>query len=190
MFTCGVPIAIPAALYYCATHGLNAPRWLVVEAAKMLCAHLSWNVPKERGRSCGIINRYRQDAIDRARWEAVIEVRENRNYLREDIETPRGLRGHKARDILEETRKLLDWAGTNNDDAFECASLILADTPAHGKPDAIRRSYLRVEKNMRTPATAMRYRILETQFLRLVGVDITRPIRPGKKIVPLYDLTV
>jgi hypothetical protein len=189
MFACGAPIAIPAALFYCARHGLNAPRWLVVEAAKMLCAHLGGSVPRERGRSCGIINRYRQDAVDHARWEAVIEVRENRNSLRKDIETLRRLPGHKARDILNERSKLLDWAGTNNDDAFECASLLLADTAAHGKPDAIRRSYLRVEKNVHTPATAMRYRILETQFLRLVGVDIARPIRPGKKIVPLYDLT-
>jgi hypothetical protein len=189
MFDCGVPIAVPFTLYYCAKHGLNASRWLIVEAAKMLCSHLSGNVPKERGRSCGIINRYRQDAVDHARWDAVIEVRENRDSLREEIDRLRDLPGHKARGILNERSRLLDWAGTNNDDAFECASLLLADTPAHGKPDAIKRSYLKVEKNMRNPATAMRYRILETQFLRLLGADIAQPIRPGKKIVPLYDLT-
>jgi len=92
----GVPIAVPAALHYCARHGVNAPHWLIIEAAKMVCSHLSGNVPKERGRSCGIVNRYRQDAIDYARWDAVIEVRENRVSLREGIETLRGLPGHRA----------------------------------------------------------------------------------------------
>ncbi len=189
MFVSGVPIAVPAAMYYCAKHGLNAPRWLIIEAAKMHCDHLRGNVPKERGRSSGIINRYRQDAVDHARWEAVIEVRENRDSLREEINELRALPGRKARDILNESTKLLDWAGTNNDDAFECASLLLAETPARGRPDAIKRSYRKVEKNMRNPATAMRYRILDSQFLRLVGADIAQPTSRGKKIVPLYDLT-
>jgi hypothetical protein len=189
MLASGVPIAVPAAMYYCAKYGLNPPRWLIIESAKMLCAYLRGNVPKERGRSAGIINRYRQDAIDSARWDAVIEVRKNRASLRKDIDELRALPGRKARNILNERSKVLDWAGTNNDDAFECASLLLADTPAHGKPGTIRRSYLKVEKNMRNRATAMRYRILETQFLRLVGADITQPVSRGKKIMPLYDLT-
>jgi hypothetical protein len=168
MFASGVPIAVPAAMYYCAKYGLNAPRWLIIEA---------------------VINRYRQDAIDYARWDAVIEVREKRDSLRKDIDELRALPGRKARNILNERSKVRDWAGTNNDDAFECASLLLADTPAHGKPDTIRRSYLKVEKNMRNPATSMRYRILETQFLRSVGADLALGASPDKKIVPLYDLT-
>jgi hypothetical protein len=97
--------------------------------------------------------------------------------------------GRRARNILNERSKVLNWAGTNNDDAFESASLLLADTPAHGKPDTIRRSFLKVEKDMRNPATAMRYRILETQFLRSVGADLALGASPDKKIVPLYDLT-
>jgi hypothetical protein len=189
MLASGVPIAVPAAMYYCAKYGLNAPRWLIIESAKMLCAYLRGNVPKKRGRSSGIVNRYRQDAIDYARWDAVIELRRNRDSLRKEIDELRGLRGRKARDILNERSKLLNWVGTNNDDAFECASLLLADTPAQGKPDAIRRSYLKVEKNDRNPATAIRYRILDPHFLRLVGADLDLSFPPGKKIVPLYDLT-
>src|SRR2546430_12638278 len=90
MFDSGVPIAVPAALDYCARHGVTVPRCLTVEAAKMFCSHLSGNAPKGRGRSCGTVNRYRQDAIDYVRWDAVIEVRENRVRLREDIKTLRG----------------------------------------------------------------------------------------------------
>jgi hypothetical protein len=97
MFDSGVPIAVPAALDYCARHGVTVPRCLTVEAAKMFCSHLSGNAPKGRGRSCGTVNR--------------------------------------------------------------------------------------------DPSSAMRYRVLDTRFLQLVGADITQPVRPGKKIVPLYDLT-
>jgi hypothetical protein len=190
MSASGVPIGGPAAMYYCARHGLDAPRWLIIESSKMHCAHLRGSVPKERGRSAGIINRYRQDAVDRARWEAVIEVREHRDSLREETNELRALPGRKAREILNESTKLLDWAGTNNDDAFESASLLLAETPARGRPDAIRRSYRKLEKNMRNPVTAMRYRILDPQFLQLVGARIAQPAGRGKKIVPLYDLTV
>jgi hypothetical protein len=168
MFLCGVPIAVPAAIYYCAKHGLAAPRWLIIESAKMHCAHLRGNVPKERGRSSGIINRYRQDAIDYMRWEAVTEVRERRDLLRKEIEELRALRGRRARDILNERAKLLQWAGTNKDDAFERASLLLAETPARGGPDAMDKSYRTVKRNMRNPATAVRYHILDPQFLRLV----------------------
>jgi hypothetical protein len=189
MFVCGIPIAVRAAMFSCAKNGLNAPRWLIVESSKMDCAELCGNVPKKRGRSSGIINRYRQDAIHHARWEAVIEVREKRDSLRKDINELRTLPGRKARAILNECTKLLDWAGTNNDDAFECASLLLAGTPARGGPHAIKRSYLEVEEAMRDPATAMRYHVLDPQFLRLVDPDNAQPDNPGKKIVPLYDLT-
>jgi hypothetical protein len=189
MLLCGVPIAVPAAMYYCAKHGLNAPRWLVSEATKMHCLHLRGNVPKERGRSSGIINRYRQNAIDYLRWEAVIEVREQREALRKDVSELSALPGRKARDLLKERTKLVDWVGTNNDDAFECASLLLAETPARGGPDAIKKSYRTVRKNMCSPARALRYRVLDPQFLRLVDADIAHRDAPGKKIVPLYDLT-
>jgi hypothetical protein len=189
MVDSGVRIAVPAAMAYCAKHRLSPPRWLVIESANMLGDYLSGNLPKERGRSSGIVNRYRQDTIDRERWEAVIEVRENRDRLREEIKKLRALPGRRARDILDECTKLLDWVGTNNDAAFECASLLLARTPAKGGPDAIRTSYRNVERNMRNPATAMRYCILDPQFLRLIGAEIAQPASQGKKIVPLYDLT-
>jgi hypothetical protein len=124
-----------------------------------------------------------------ARWDAVIEVRAKRDSLREEINELRALPGRKARDILNERTKLLDWAGTNDDDAFECASLLLAGTPARGGADAIKRSYRKLEEARRNPATAMRYRILDPQFLRSVGADLALGPSRGKKIVPLYDLT-
>jgi hypothetical protein len=189
MFLCGVPIAVPAAIYYCAKHGLAAPRWLIIESVKMHCAHLRGNVPKERGRSSGIINRYRQDAIDYMRWEAVTEVRERRDLLQNEIKELRALRGRRARGRLNERTKLLDWVRTKNNNAFQCASLLLAQTPAHGGPDAIKKSYRTVRKNMCNPARAPRYHILEPQFLRMVGADNARLVAPGKKIEPLYALT-
>jgi hypothetical protein len=155
----------------------------------MHCLHLRGNVPKERGRSAGIINRYRQDAIDYMRWEAVIEVREQREALQKDVSELSVLPGRRARDLLTERTKLLDWVGTNNDGAFECASLLLAETPARGGPDAIKKSYRTVRKNMCNPARALRYRVVDPQFLRLVGADTGQLDAPGKKIVPLYDLT-
>jgi hypothetical protein len=189
MFDCGAPIAVPAAQSYCTKHGLNPPPWLMMATGSMLCAHLRGDAPKERGRSSGIINRARRHAIDYVRWDVVIEVRERRACLRQEIKELRASSGEKALRILEERRKLLDWLVNKNYDVFECASRLLAKTPACGGRDAIKKSYQKVNENMRNPAMALHYHILDPQFLRSVGIDITRPFSPGKKIVPLYNLT-
>ena len=190
MFYSGVPLAVPAAMHYCAKHGLNAPRWLVIESTKMHCTYLCGNAPKKRGRSSGIVNRNRQDAIDFARWDTVVEIREYRKLLQKEVDTLRALAGRRARDVLKEYMKMLDWTGTNDLSAFECVSMLQAETYAHCGPDAMKTSYRKAEKGMRDPATAMRYRVLDPDFLRIVGTSIDQSVNQGKKIVPLYDLTI
>jgi hypothetical protein len=179
MFVCGVPIAVPAAMHYCAKHGLNAPQRLTAEAAKMLFAELRGDAPKERGRSSGIINRYRQDAIDYMRWDAVIEIRERREHLRKEINELGALRGRKARNLLNERTALLHRVGTNSYDVFACASLLLAETPARGGQYAIKQSYLKVRKNIHNLVKAKRYHVLDPRFLRLFDSDRGQPDSPG-----------
>lgn len=187
MIDSGVPLAVPAAMFYCARHGLNPPWWLVLESAKTHCASLLGNAPKKRGRSSGVVNRYRQDANHYARWDAVVEIRERRKSLQKEVDALRSLPGRQARNILKEYMKLLDWVGSNDLAAFECAAILLDGTRAQGGPDAVKKSYQKVERNMRNPGTAMRYYMLDPAFLRLIGAAI-EPARQGKKILPLCDL--
>jgi hypothetical protein len=170
MFASGIQIAVPAAIYYCAIHGLNSPRWLIFEVAMMLFSHLRGDVPKERGRSAGIVNRFRQDFIDYARWNMVFIMRDRRDWVEKEIKTYRAISGGEARAMLKKLTEERNLLGTNNDDAFACASLALAKHRACGSPHAIKRSYLKVEKNMRNPATAARYHSMDDpEFLQLVG---------------------
>ena len=76
MFESGTPIAAIAAVAYCDEHSLYPPRWAVAESLKIQLAAIRGDKPGRQGRSSGIRDRYRQDAIDYIRWDMVIQVRE------------------------------------------------------------------------------------------------------------------
>jgi len=185
MFVSGTPLAVTAAMDYSNRHGLSPPPWAVAESVKMLCTLLRGDTTRKRGRSSGIVDRYRQDAIDYVRWEAVVEIRENRKILRDTIQALMKLPGRAAREHRIYCEKLLRWA---TKDSFKCASMLLFESPAFGGRDAVRISFRKVQRNLRNRATAMRYHILDRKFLRKIGyLDPATP-RPGKKIVHLFDL--
>ncbi len=185
MFESGTPLAVTAAMDYSNRHRWTSPPWAVAESVKMLCTLLRGETPQKRGRSNGIADRYRQDAIDFVRWEAVVEVRENRKILRDKIQALMKLPGNAARERRAYCEKLLRWA---TKDSFKCASMLLVESPAFGGRDAVRISFRKVQRNLRNRATAMRYHILDREFLRKIGcLDPATP-RPGKKVVHLFDL--
>src|SRR5665213_274738 len=49
MFRAGVAVAIPAAVHYCAEHGLVAPAWLTNASADLFCKILRLDTPKAMG---------------------------------------------------------------------------------------------------------------------------------------------
>ena len=171
-----------AALHYCSKHTLNPPRWLVVEAAEQLCVHLEGHAPRGRGRSAGIVKGYFQDALHYARWDAVIEVRENCEQLRRTAKQLRKLKNPKARGRLKEIEKLIREAKAG----FKCAARLLLGSPAYAGTDAIKQSYREVEQNMKNPVTAMRYLLLDPDFVRMIGAHTGRT-EAGKKIVSFHD---
>src|SRR5438552_18243520 len=68
-------LAIAAGIDYCAEQSICAPPWLVKEASLLICDLLKREKVQKRGRSGGLIARYRQDMWDVERWDAVEAVR-------------------------------------------------------------------------------------------------------------------
>jgi hypothetical protein len=176
MFRAGVAVAVPAAAHYCAEHGLVAPAWLTKASADLFCTILRLDTPKTIGRSNGFITRLRQDMIDYARWAEVDLVIEQRKCCRREIaelralpKTPREL-PQKREKLLKEMEKKLAWLGDTLGRAFECASENLAKTGAFCGPDAMEKTYYKVEEIFEDPKQAMRYHQLDSRFLRKLGL--------------------
>jgi len=185
MFESGAHIAVTAAMDYCVRHGLNPPHWAMTESVKVQCAELCGDAPRKFGRSNGTVSRYLQDGIDFVRWDAVHEVRENRKILRDTIKSLAKSRDDATRDRRAHCEKLVRWARKNS---FECASVLLAGSPAFGGPDAVKTSFGTVERNIRNRATAMRYHVLDREFLRKISAVVDPTAKMGRKVAHLFDL--
>ncbi len=175
MFESGTPVAVTAAMAYCDKYGLSPPSWAVTESVKIQCAAIRGNTPGKRGRSSGIGDRHRQDAIDYVRWDMVNEIRENRNLLRDKDKAFSKLPVRVAERI--DCKELLRLARAGS---YKYASRLLARSAAFGGRDAMKKSLHTVERNMRTQRSAVRYYILDAGFLRQIGVVVDPPAKPGK----------
>ncbi|MDB5550203.1 MAG: hypothetical protein JWL86_187 [Rhizobium sp.] len=185
----GSELAPAAGMFFCATYDVAVPRWLVLHAARGYCMQVRPNRNKKRGRAAGPIDRYRQDLIDSARWE---DVRDVRYKQREYLENALAMRSYKnvSPREREECEKRLAWIGHDWDRAYECASMRLRGTPAFGGPDAMKKSYCRVEASNELPAQSWRYFLFDPDFLSSIGVQ--HPSRWGRstKFEPFYNLTL
>jgi hypothetical protein len=187
----GSAIAIPATLQYCSKHGLLAPAWLVKPAATYCAELLQRDAPKKRGRSTNLVDRYRQDMTDYSRWAEVKSVREKQVEIKQEVDLLRANPKKASPGWLEDREKTLRWAGRSLKRAFECASMLLAESSAFGGPDAIKSSYLTVEEVNRSRSQPLRYHMLDEDFLTSIGIaPISCPQRRVRKVVPLYDLTL
>ena len=132
-----------------------------------------------------IIARYRQDVIDSERWQMVHYVRDKQKELREGVTTARqGASGDAS--WLQDMEKLLKWNGRSLKCAYECASMLLLGTEAYAGPEAIKTSYLKVEKWFETKRG--RYLRLDDDFIEKLGMQHRRDEKQGRKWVPIYDL--
>lgn len=187
----GSAIAIPAAIQYCSRSGLSVPQWLVQAVAAQYPELLRSNMPKKRGRSVNLVDRHRQDMVDYARWDEVKTVREKQTEIREEVDFLRANPNKASPGWLQDREKMLKWVGKSLRQAFECASMLLADTSAFGGPDAMKSSYLTVEKVNRTQSHPLRYHMLDADFLMSIGIEpIAFRRGQARKVAALYDLTL
>jgi hypothetical protein len=185
----GITVAIPAALDYCREYKVPAPDWLLACSTELLCSLLKGEKPRRRGRASGHVARHRQDQIDYSRWSTVQWTRESQKELLHQVQVMNSFPNVPAR-YREDRERLLGWYGSTLDRAFECAAMMLEGTEAFGSPDTIKRSYFKVERNMADPDQAIRYHQLEPRFLAKVGIKWEPFVRPGRKPVPLYEVTM
>jgi hypothetical protein len=175
----GNPLGAPAALYYCCENGPSAPPWLIKAALDLICDLLKREKPINRGRTAGTIARHRQDMIDLTRWNEVIVLREKQTMVRQSLrdypEEPTCPRYRTAKHRAE-------WLGTSMWTVFECVSEMLERTEAFGSPETIRRSYQKVERNMKHYRDALSYSQLDPLFLRMLGIDIDRDYMHNVKL--------
>jgi hypothetical protein len=187
MFIAGSKIAAPAGMYYCAKRRWPPPYWLVA-ASSLVMFELLTGKNKKRGRATGIIQSYRRDMIDYDRWSAVVEIKDKRVELAQSIRDLGQIHGLKAERLRKERERLLEWAGTSNLDAFDCALIFLDGTPSEGRPDTIKRSYEIVERNSKDPVQAKRYCQLDADFLHAVGIPPVGLVNQGKIIEHFLNL--
>jgi len=167
MIKSGVTIAIPAAQHYCLTYCLEVPAWLTTKSIELECTDLRRDKPKRRGRTANPVARHRQDVCHYERWSAVCEVREKQVEIPKEIEKLRA-RPNVPRHFLKEREELLCRVGSTLEDACRCASDLLAKTESFGCPETVKASYLRVEREFRDPKKAVRYYLLDPQFIRKI----------------------
>jgi hypothetical protein len=134
------------------------------------------------------VARYRQDMSDYARWDQIMVVREKQRDILKQIQELRSLPKVPKR-LLDEHEKMLGWVGRTLNRTFECAAMLLEGTEAYGTPEAMKRSYFQVEAKNRDPNQALRYHQLSRRLLLNLGVKEASELRPGRRSVPLYELT-
>jgi hypothetical protein len=190
MMACdGSQIATSAALDYCHRYGPSLPSWFVGPAAQITKESLRKEKTSKRGRSAQPLDRYRQDMVDFARYDAVCEVREKQSELPREVQRLGQLPNVTA-NVIEGIEKMLAWAGQTWERAFQCASIMLTDTSAFGGSDAIKASYFKVKAAMLIPEQAHRYHILDPQFLASLGMKPFQLLGKVRKVTPLFDLTL
>jgi len=146
---------------------ISAPDWVIEAASVGYCKVLNGALTKKLGRSSGPVERYQQDMVDYARWEAINDVREKQREFPEDLKELRA-RPNVSKSIIEEKRKMLKRVGKTWQSAFQYAATLVRGTPAFGGIAAMKASYYRVERNSKSGR--LRYHLLDPGFLGSIGM--------------------
>ncbi len=190
MANSGYSIAVPAALHLCQTWRAPVPEWLLEAGIELLCQLLRNEKSTQPGRHSTHVARARQDNIDGTRWSTVNWQREAQKDLAEQVESIRSDPEGVSAEWRDDRERLQDWLGTTLERAFECASMLLEGTEAFGSPDAIKASYFKVKRNLADPTKKFRYHYIDPQFLMRLGIKWEPFVRPGRKIEPLYKVSL
>jgi hypothetical protein len=170
-YRAGVIVAVPAALHHCREYQVSPPEWLVEAALHLLCDLLKRERSKNRGRSGGAIDRYRQDMVDFIRWDEVIALREHQQRSVRLMATYSTCPSSSEEDIYAEEAAKAAWLGCTLTRLYDCASETLERTEAFGSRDSIKRSYLTVERSSRHSLRAYRYCLFHALVVRMLGFE-------------------
>jgi len=159
-------VAVARAMYYCKTHQICPPTWLVEKAATLLIELLKREKGMGRGRP-NRLARFKKDYAKRERWEAVESV----HSIRADHKSDDGLlkilskhepgadrrKFHKARG---------DWLKQGT---YECAAELLEQEYSRASTSTIQDSHVEVEDAIErgTDMTAIWF---DDSFLESLGV--------------------
>ena len=122
--------------------------------------------------------------IDYMRWDTVKMAREKQKEAPQRLSVLETY--SEVSPYIDQYKKLLRWYGRDWLRAYECASMMLRETPAFGGPDAMKASYRRVEK----ASNPLQYFLFQPEFLQSIGLQHPSRWFPSRKFTPLYDLTL
>lgn len=157
--------ALDAAVY-CRQHGVQVPVWLLDALIKSDAERLLGVTHRRPGRAGNPHAQYKCDLVDFTRWDRVVSIREAQTLIDEELAIVRAL-PKVRRAVLKELEKQQACLGQSRLDAFALASVELEGNPAAGGPDAIEKSYKRVQRNRQSG----RYRVLHPRTLRHLGLE-------------------
>jgi len=177
-------LALAAALRLCVVERVAPPLWVLEGVDELVTDLLRRERSAKRGSYAGRVARYRQDMRDYTRHDAVEEVRRKRQEFQEKADEMAGYSAER-RKYFGCIDKILKWFRYGT---FQCASLYLLGTDAFASPSAIRASYRRVARRMRSKDEALRYYLFWGDFLKRLGVPWPGTYDTGTKFTPFYDL--
>jgi hypothetical protein len=180
-------LAVANALHYCAEMNVQPPLWVVREASALICELLKREKTTKRGRTAGILRRYRQDIWDAERLDAVERMRIARKRFKDEMKLLRSSQPEwKGTGHWRDVERTLAWfrAGT-----FECASMYLKGRDARASANTIRTTYRRCHRRAAGDRRPDRYHLFDEDLLVKLGFPRFSERKPGTKFVRLSDLT-
>lgn len=165
----GVIVAVPAALHYCSENKIAPPPWVVEAALILLCDLLKRTKAKELGRANSPIARYCQNKIDFMRWDQVVSLREEQQRSIESIRDYPPCNSPLEREMYARESAKAEWLGHTLTRLFDCASEALVGTEAFAGREAIKKSYLAVDRYNRESVAPFKYCLFDPKLARLLG---------------------
>jgi hypothetical protein len=165
----GMHLAVPAALFYCATNNVPVPEWLATRASKLMNGLLHLHDDLARKRMRKMIRTYRENQIHYARYVAVRAAKEARVGLLEDQVKMKGRKGKRERWIIEDLKLMLGRLGTSDEDIYGEASSRLKGTNAAGEADAVKKSHQRLAREVGRGNSMLKYSYFDDNFLQRIG---------------------
>jgi hypothetical protein len=177
----GNAFAAMEATLYCYRNRIPSPQWVLVAVARMQLSSMTKRKSGKVGRASTPFYRSRQDLIHFVRWDYVRTMREYQERTAGEVRSLRQLTP-PPRQHLAEFEPLHKYLGSSWERAYEVVSDELCETESAGSPDAIKSSYLYVERVSRDPDQALRFKLMSRAIYEALGLlRVLEPPRVRKR---------
>ena len=169
-------IAVARAIFYCKTHEICPPAWLVAKVAMLLLDLLKKETGQKDGRSR--LSRFKYDYWKFERWEAVetvLSIREGAKNDDLDLKSDPDYSPSKEWQKLYNRRK--DWLKLGT---YDCAAKILEGEYSHSSSSSIKQGHAEVRKE-KSQGGSLVGLWFDDNFLELLGVKKAQTKRRTKK---------